>query len=149
MSSSRFSKYDNSCLTFQCFSFLLAATFPKCQQLFVQYTIYKWVCWMGTGICDNIRKISNPNIFHLEMILVSDEPHQPHWPRNTWNSVTKNNADTNKKSSSISDISQDSERGVRCTLSNCIWTNSFHVFVLFDQWSGYFIINYSHEYCWN
>ena len=123
MSSSRFSKYDNSCLTFLCFSLLLAATFPKCHQLLVQYTIYKWVYWMRTDSSQNKRKISNPKIFHYEMIFTSDEPHTPHWCRNTCNSIAKNSAETNKESSSISDISQDIEE-VRSTSSHSIWTNS-------------------------
>ena len=147
MSSSRFFNYHNSCLTFLCFSFLLAAKFPQCQQLFVQYTIYNWVYWMRTENNENISEIFNPNIFHWEMIFTSDEPHKPHWQRNMCNSVTKNSAETNTKSSSILDISQNI-KGVGST-SIFIWTNSFHVFVLFDQRSRYFIINYSHKYCWN
>ena len=110
------------------FRFFLQQHFQNATNCFVQCTIYKWVYGMRTANCENISEIFNPNIFHLKIIFTNDEPHIPHWPRNMCNSMTKNNAETNTRSSSISDISQDVEEAVRCT-SIFIWTNSFYVYL--------------------
>ena len=71
---------------------------------------------MRTGNCENCSKISNPNIFHLEMIFTSDEPYstltklkeyvQFHKKEQRW--------DKQEKFVDFGYIPQDIERGVRC-----------------------------------
>ena len=145
--SSRFPNCYN-CLIFLCSLFLFPVKFPKCQEFLSSIP-----CINGFTECE-------PAIFRtsdkcLPKHISFGDDFQQHlrqrlrWYRNMCNFVAKNSAETNKESSSISDISQGIEGGVSYTSFHYIWTNSFHVFVLLDQRLRYFKINYSHEYRWN
>ena len=117
------------------FSLTTGTKFPKYQHSFIKYPIYKRICYMRSSNAQNFSNKYKPNwvISHT-----SDAHQNTNAGRHSSQCETKSSSETNKKSSSIANISA----------SYCVWTHMLYAFGLFDQCPTNFRIDYTHQGCW-